>query len=206
MIRINLLGEKVDRTGTYMLQLVAYIGCVVLTLAGCFAFYGATSSELDSLTEEKGMLERRLAKLEKETKEVDDLEKKRGVLKEKLNTIALLKARKQGPVKVLDNINSAIPERAWLKALKEKGGVLEIDGIALDNQTVAQFMKNLEQQKTFGTVDLVESSEFVKDEVKLKQFILSVVLTSPVSLHGASSSSAGAQASSAASAPAKAGS
>lgn len=138
------------------------------------------------------MYEARLAKLETQTKQVDDLEKKRNLLKEKLTTIATLKIKKHGPVHVLDDLNNAIPEKAWITELRDKNGQLEISGVALDNQTIAQFMANLGNFGSFDRdkVDLVQSFEFQQDNVKLKQFTLAVALKDQLKLQQAAAAEA----------------
>lgn len=178
MIRINLLGEQVDHSASYALQLILAAACVLGTIGACFIVHQESTNRLESQRAEKELLDRKLAKLEKITKQVEDLEKKRRTLREKLMTIATLKAKKHGPVHILDDINNALPERSWLLSMKEKSGALEINGVALDNQTIATFMKSLEGGKYFGSVDLVLSTEYVQDDVKLKQFTLSVGLKS----------------------------
>ena len=178
MIRINLLGEKVDNTLRNLIHGTLYLSATAIALFACIVTHASLESELDGRNQEKALLTRKLQSLEKVTKQIDDLEKNKKTLQEKLQTIAMLKARKQGPVHVLDNVNQALPERAWLLALKEKSGALEVQGIALDNQTISSFMSNLEKLPYFRTVDLVLSTDYEKDSVKLKQFTLSVGLKS----------------------------
>ena len=190
MIRINLLGEKVDRTFSYVLQGLGYFSAVFLMVGVCFLFQGEIENQHFALKNEEASLRQRLARLEKVTKEIDDLEIKKKTLREKLQTISLLKAKKHGPVHILDDINLALPDRAWLTTLKEKSGLLEVTGIALDHQTVASFMNNLTQKRYFGTPDLVLSTEYIKDNVKLQQFSLSVPLQDPLKAKASASEAA----------------
>ncbi len=48
-----------------------------------------------------------------------------------------------------------------------------IEGVALDDETVANFMTNLRKSKLFKNVDLVVSEQFEQSKVKLKKFTLS---------------------------------
>ncbi|MCC6954799.1 MAG: PilN domain-containing protein, partial [Deltaproteobacteria bacterium] len=59
------------------------------------------------------------------------------------------------------------------------------NGIALDEQTIALFMSNLERGQFFGNVDLVLATEYVQDEIKLKQFSVSVALKDPLKANDA---------------------
>lgn len=172
MIRLNLLDEKVDRSGIHLLHgLVLGLG-LLLTAGACFLNYQGLGSQYDSLQNERGLLETKLSKLKKVTKEVEGLEKKKKLLADKLLTIANLKANKSGPVQLLDDLNLAVPERAWLDEVRESSGSIELSGVALDNQTVSDFMDNLEASKFFRDVDLGFSTQVVKDNVKLQSFSL----------------------------------
>jgi hypothetical protein len=117
------------------------------------------------------------------------LESKREDLNNKLAVIATLRRSKVGPVRVLDDLNMAVPERAWLSEIKEASGLLKINGVALDNQTVSLFMKDLEASDYFDNIELVESKQALakasdpsqlldltkgesSDSVKINQFAL----------------------------------
>ena len=93
-------------------------------------------------------------------------------LNDKLHVIALLKKSKSGPVRVLDDLNTSIPDRSWLSTLKESENVLHIAGFALDNQTIAAFMKDLARSDFFESVDLEETKIAQKDGVKIRAFSL----------------------------------
>jgi type IV pilus assembly protein PilN len=69
-----------------------------------------------------------------------------------------LERNKTGPVRLLDEIAMAVPkDKLWLTSLKESGGMLTLTGTAMDNETVALFMTNLEQSEHVSTVDLQSS-------------------------------------------------
>jgi type IV pilus assembly protein PilN len=178
MIRINLLGEKFDNSAAYALQGVLYLGSVFLTIFLLFLIQDSVEFERLSRIDEKEALSRRLVKLEQVTKQVKDLEEKQKTLKEKLTTIATLKRKKHGPVHVLDDLATALPEKAWVVDLTQKDNVISLKGIALDNQTVADFVSKVRQYPLFDPdrVEIVKSSEFLRDNVKLKEFLLTVQL------------------------------
>lgn len=177
MIRINLLGEKVDKTAVYVLQVMAFVLSMVLVSATCLFAHDAANQELESLTQNHQLLSMRLNKLRQKTKKVEKLEEQKKLLKDKLLTIATLKANKQGPVRVLDDLSNLIPEHAWLTDVTEKGSRLELGGVALDNQTIAGFMSRLEQSNYFEGVELLFALHHEEDGVKLKKFSLSAGLS-----------------------------
>ena len=178
MIRINLLGEKKDKTGVYLGQILVYCCCLMLSAGIILEYHISKHNELGILTRRKESLENQAAKLREKTKAVEELEKNKRLLAEKLLTIAKLKAKKQGPVRLLDNLTQTIPDRSWLTSISQKGDECEIKGISLDNQTTAQFMEKLNKSKYFRRVDLQGAKQYIKENVKLQQFGLSTTLAS----------------------------
>ena len=110
MIRVNLLGEKVDHSATYTLQGVLYVCSILLSVFLIFLIHDSVVFEKNAKLEEKESLERRLTKLNVVTQRVQELEEKQKTLREKLTTIATLKLKKNGPVHVLDDLTNALPE------------------------------------------------------------------------------------------------
>jgi type IV pilus assembly protein PilN len=172
MIKINLLGDEtvIDTSGTWFL--IAYVFSVVATVLCCALLYFSAASSIQDYTSQADDLDTQLRKLKETTQEVHELEKKKKDLADKTNVIAILKKNKLGPVRILDDLNTALPDRAWLTDLRETGGLMRISGYALDNQTIAAFMKALEFSNYFESIDLGESREVDKDGTKIKEFTL----------------------------------
>jgi len=112
-------------------------------------------------------------------KQIDALKKEKELLKQKLAVIDSLKKDAQLPVKILAEIAAKTPaNRLWLKSLVLSGGKLQLTGVALDNATIAQFMRELRSSPYFIDADLANSSMVVIAEKKLKAFSLSCQLIS----------------------------
>ena len=180
MIRINLLGEKIDRTGTFLAHGLALAGAIVATTVFCFLYHDSALSDLDMSKKEQALLESQLNKLREKTKKVDDLEKNKKLLSEKLTTIARLKAKKSAPVHLLNDITINIPDRSWLTSIKQKPDGLEFEGVALDPQTVSTFMTQLGTSKYIGGVELTYSRQAMHEEVAVQEFAFLVKLSNPL--------------------------
>ena len=94
-------------------------------------------------------------------------------LQDKLNVINSLRREKSSPARVLDELSVGKPERIQLESLKKEGSKLGIEGIALDDETVANFMTNLRKSKFFKNVDLIVSEQIEQNKIRLKRFVLS---------------------------------
>ena len=125
----------------------------LLDLMGYFLFHlSNTRSELQTKQSE---LNAELKKYEKVLKTIAELEKKIKEIKAKLAVIKDLEMKKTGPVHLLEEISKAVPrDKLWLSALKESKGILELKGTAMDNETVALFMTNLEKSDYIQAVEL----------------------------------------------------
>lgn len=172
MIKINLLGDEtiIDHSSIYWLA--GYVASVAACFAVFFYLNSSITGSIDDLRGQEQSLEAQLNRLKATTKEVRDLEAKKEELRDKLAVIAILKRSKAGPVRVMDDLNLALPERAWLTNVKERDGRLRIQGLALDNQTIAGFMKELEGSDYFSAVDLVETKRAQWKGVRITSFIL----------------------------------
>ena len=170
MIKINLLGTStvIDYSGQYIIA--GFIGSVLISLGLFYFLLTSASTETEELNQKSQRLQSELNHVQKITKEVKDLEAKKAEYNRKLVIIAKLKKNKLGPVRVLDDLNMALPEKAWLTEVKEQDDSLQITGRALDNQTVASFIRELEKSDYFGE----RSNEILKqidmDGVKIKEF------------------------------------
>ena len=172
MIKINLLGEETFSDSQAPLFIAGYVASVVVLVVVCFFLRSSTISQIEERGTEKQNLEGRLAQLKKTTKEVNDLELKQKELANKLLVIAILKRSKSGPVNVLDSINSAVPDKAWLVEMNEARNDMTIKGVALDNQTVATLAKELEKSPYFVKADIDEVKAATSEKVRVSEFIL----------------------------------
>jgi type IV pilus assembly protein PilN len=170
MIKINLLGDDtvVDHSGK--LWIAAYVASVVMLLITFLALHQRAAHEIEDLTASKETKERELEKLKAKTQEVRNLEGKKRELAAKLTVIASLKKSKVGPVRILDDLSTAIPDRAWITELEEKSGTMMIQGMALDNQTIANFMEELDRSNYFDAVELDETVGGQRQGVPIKVF------------------------------------
>lgn len=149
MIKINLLPFRAARKRENVKrQITIYALCVFFTLTAMAYFFVKLSGDLSDIKDKESRLQKELQSYQKELDEIKDLEKKIAQIKKKLNVIDKLQEGKTGPVLLLSDIAEAVPkDRLYLTSLSEKKGSLSLTGTAMDNETVALFMENLEATK-----------------------------------------------------------
>lgn len=162
MIRINLLPLKevrraLDRRRQVSIALLS-LAVAALAMVVPFVLHGV---EIGRLEREIDALNAEVAKLNQQAREVRDLERKRADLRAKLKVITDLQSRRVGPVRMLEDLSGSTPEKLWIVDFTDSGGQATITGMALDNQTIATFMRQLQSSQYFFDVDLVEATENV---------------------------------------------
>jgi type IV pilus assembly protein PilN len=157
MIKINLLPFRAARKRENIKrQLIIYVSAIIICVLLGLYFYLDKSGELRGLKEEETRLNKELATYKRTLAKIKKLEKKVKEINAKLEVIKKLERGKTGPVFLLDEIAMAVPkDKLWLSSLSERRGTLSLNGTAMDNETVALFMNNLEASDHIGTVDLI---------------------------------------------------
>jgi len=167
MIRINLfpfraarIKENIRRqVGIYLLSLV-----FLLLLMGFFPYnpysYLNLNRDLKSFRQEHDAKKKELVSYKDTNIKIKTLGKTKKEVEVKLDKINELKKEKTGPVKLLDDIATSVPkDKLWLTNLKQYKGTLVLEGTAMDNETVADFMDRLEATESLQSVELVRTRQ-----------------------------------------------
>lgn len=174
MIRINLLPFRAARKKENIRREVTtyFLGLALLLTAMAY-LQMTSSSRLNELRAQEESARKELAIYEKNNRMATKIKAKIKELRDRLNVIRDLEARKGGPLRVLEEIALAVPaDRLWLESVVESGGLLTITGTAMDNDTVALFMTHLEKGETISSVDLkgTKLKEFSQYKAKASGF------------------------------------
>jgi len=177
MIRINLLPFRAARKRENIRRQVSVSGLLFLLFILIFGVWFISLSS--NVSELKSQESNKKAELEGYKVELEELKKLEAMIKEiktKLDVIKELEKGKTGPVLLLSSVADAVPKnKLWLTSFKESNGSLTLTGTAMDNETVALFMNNLEKAETIITsVDLtsVTLKEIQQYKLKVSDFIL----------------------------------
>jgi len=178
VIRVNLLPvREVEREAGRRQETRLVVLGVALVAVMLVGIEVGSRMQLGPLKKEYSKLQADIVALDKKSAELAQLETEKKDLEEKLKTIATLEAKKIGPVNVLSDLSDAAPEQVWLLEFKESGGLATISGLGLDDQTIANFMRNLDGSPYFDGVDLVETQQSEQDGVQLKRFVVNARLS-----------------------------
>jgi type IV pilus assembly protein PilN len=176
MIRINLFPFRAARIKENIRrQVTIYLLSTVFLLLALSYYTLDFNKKAKILRADQEAKQHKLATFRATTSKLKRLKDTIDDVTLKLNTIRELEKAKTGPVKLLDDIAMSIPrEKLWLISLRESGGILTLEGTAMDNETVADFMNRLESTESMKSVELVKTQqkEVTQLKLNLKDFAL----------------------------------
>jgi type IV pilus assembly protein PilN len=177
MIRINLLPFRAARKKENIRRQVSiFVLSLAFLLIILFYYNWSLGSKIDNLDAQIKQTESELTKYDKINKEIAQIKKKLSNLKQKMAVMKNLESHRFEPTRLMDTMTQVIvPKRMWFTRLDSKGQNVTINGIALDNKTVADFMVRLEKSEIFSDVDLKTLKQRRVEKSNLKSFQISCV-------------------------------
>lgn len=181
MIRINLLGgpraKAAKAEWDVRVELVGGIALVILTIVGCLYYSGMLDSEISARELEKEQKNKQIAVLQEKLKQVQDFEQKKKLLEDKNRIIEQLEKSRAGPVKVLDYVSQSMePLKIWLTRLSVKGNDVELEGRAMTNDDIVEFVNNLNRTGYFTDIRLLETRAGSEAKLNVYQFKVNLTL------------------------------
>jgi type IV pilus assembly protein PilN len=172
MIRINLLPFRAARKKENIRrQISIFFLSFFLLIVGLFAWYISNKGTIGDLKRDITQTNNELAKYKKITDKIQEIKAKLQTLEKKTEVINKLERNRFEPVILLDTMSAkVIPKRMWFEGFSAKGNSVRIDGIALDNKTVADFMTRLEGTGLFKSVQLKKITMTTIKNANLKKF------------------------------------
>ncbi len=176
MIRINLSPKKIEKKRENVrIQIMFFALILTAVLAGCFLIYNNKASEVTAANQRVEEKRKNLLTFQSVEKRLKDMQGREKELQDRLTTVERIIKRRDLPIQVLDELSKTIvPDKIWLTSAKEDSLVVTIEGYAMDNQTIAAYLKRLESSPTFTAVELRQSKQDIVAEIKLQKFTISM--------------------------------
>lgn len=156
MIRINLLPVRQMKKKTQALRLLFLSGvALVATLVVLLLATGFLSTRVSGLEKSIKDLTAREKELQKTLDKINELEKTKKLVEQQTGVVNKLKKKSQLTVRILDDIADRTPhERMWLESFAQDPNSLKLSGMALDNRTIANYLKDLKKSPYLDNVTL----------------------------------------------------
>lgn len=180
MIKINLLPVRAAQKKEKLREqlILAVVGLVVV-LVGCATAYTTVVAKTMQKQKEIAKQEQEIEQLQKIIGEVGRVKKLQEELQGKLDVLDRLKQNKSGPVHLLDELSKALPEKLWIESFKEAAGKIDLTGTGLNEETVALFLKQLDESPYFKNVELQVIEQTAAQNVKLHRFTIICQIEGP---------------------------
>ncbi len=176
MIQINLLPIRTRKKRELARQFVSvYLLTIVLVCAAMAYIWFDNAREIDSLNSRLSQVQREVEQYKKFEALLQELTKKKEIVDKKRSIISDLQKDRDSIVRILALLSVQIPpEKMWFDRLVQAGNSMTLDGVALSNEAIVEFMRNLESSPYVekGSVNLVHSRQTVVSDKKLREFQL----------------------------------
>jgi type IV pilus assembly protein PilN len=160
MIKINLLPVRAAKKREFgRQQLVLFAVLVVAAFVGNYLWLNKVDSELEDMNRRIANTRAEIAQLEKTIGEVKSIKEEKKALEDKLKILETLKQGRTGPVKVMDELATLIPQRVWIAEYSEAGGGVTMTGRAAAYEDLSAFSKKLKASKHFRDIVIRRASQ-----------------------------------------------
>lgn len=173
MIRINLLPVK-ELKAEVSRRRETFLGVssLVMVLLALAALYGYQALQVSNLEKDLADARTELQQLAAKAKSVTELQTRIAEFQGKHKVIEDINKKKAGPVRIMENLSASTPTALWLTQFKETSGDLTITGVAMDNQTIADFLKSLASHANFHNTELVETVQTDQAGMPPRRFLI----------------------------------
>ncbi len=175
MIKINLLPFRLARKKENIRRQVSIFFLSIVMIALGLTWYTLNMDkkvvETRALTKQ---VKAQIALYKEKADRVTQIKKNLKILENKLKIVSSLEKQRNAQLLFLEELSDKIvPERMWIESVKADSTRVTLKGIAFDNPTIADFMKNLETSFLFANIDLKQSKvQTFQGGVMLKSFEL----------------------------------
>ena len=172
MIRINLLPFRTERKKENVRRQVSlFLLSLALVLIVLVYYNFNLSSKIGKLNQKITNTKTELNRYNEINQEIARIKKNLENLRKKMAVIEQLELDRHAPVQLLDTMTQVLmSKRMWFTKLEVKDKTVSINGIALDNKTVADFMVRLQNCGLFSNVNLKTLKRQLVQKSNLKSF------------------------------------
>lgn len=173
MVRLNLLPwREARRQRNKRLFLIYGMAAVLATLGVAIASYLVIDGMTQTQEARNAFLTAEIARLDKQIKEIKEIEKKKADLLARMDIIQELQRIRPEIVHLFDEIVTAMPDGVFLTGIKQSGRNVILEGRAQSYSRVSDLMRNIKASTwiTNPTLNIIKDQS--KGATDLSQFEL----------------------------------
>jgi len=196
MTRINLLPWREARRAQRQRELIGMLVAAAMVAAGIvFLVHAEIASRIEFQQERNNYLRGEIARLKKAAEELQELQKTRSRLVDRLNVVQKLQTVRPGMVRMLDELVRQVPQDIYLTGFKTATNQVTLDGIARSDNVISDFMRDLKNSDTnlFGepVLQVIETRSVNNVPARVFQLIVPLKLGSDIEQTGGDKTAGG---------------
>jgi type IV pilus assembly protein PilN len=180
MARINLLPWRAALRKERQRQFIS-ISVAAAVLTGLVVLYAHLhlGSLIDEQNRRNELLNREIAELDRQIREIRDLEKTKSELLARMGVIEQLQRSRPHVVHLFDQIARTLPDGVFLTSLDHKSGALTMQGVAQSNARVSTYMRNIDSSTWLAEPRLTVIQTRERERIRVSEFTLRALQVNP---------------------------
>ena len=175
MIRVNLLPHREIRRKQQQQQFFIMLGVAVAIGAGIwFVVHAYLDDQLDNQKNRNKYLQTEIDKLDKQIAEIQKLKDQTAALLARKRVVETLQGTRSEVVFLLDQLVRQLPEGVYLKAIRQTGTKVMINGYTQSQARVSTLMRNLESSPHLEQPSLVEIKAAQLGAQRMNEFTMNI--------------------------------
>ncbi|MFA7555254.1 MAG: PilN domain-containing protein [Spongiibacteraceae bacterium] len=180
MANINLLPWREERRQELkqaflvVLGVVAAIAFAIVVLAD-----RAVSSAIESQQGRNNYLTSQISELDLQVKEINELERKRRELLDRMKVIQELQGNRPIIVRIFDELVRSLPDGVFYTDLSRKVNSIELKGVAESNNRISSLMRKVDKSEWFSDPNLTAVKAQPNYGEQASEFTLSFKISTP---------------------------
>ena len=157
------------------------LGALIVTVLGMGYWHLFVQGQIDHQNDRNRYLEGEIAKVDKQIREIRDLERTRQKLISRMKVIEDLQVSRPQIVHLFDELVTVVPDGAFLTELVQRGRSLVLNGRAQSNARVSTYMRNIEASPWMDSpqLSIIENKDVDQPSSKDNTFQLGLVQVVP---------------------------
>lgn len=174
MIKINLIpAREIEKFENIKRELVIFfLGCVLIFSIGMYLTINLNNKS-NNLKSQLKAVQKALKEYQGIEKKLAQLEREKAKVEKRLKIISNLEKQRMHAISTLQEIVKRFPvKKMWFEELSLNSMNLTIKGVALDNESIAEFMRRLKKSAYFAQVELIKTEKRQIQDSNLRSFTL----------------------------------
>jgi Tfp pilus assembly protein PilN len=171
MIRINLLPKKV-RKEAIKSDLILFVMLLVVAFVIGTGIYLNNAAQIARLKTDVTRTKQSIASMEKFYKEYLALEKEKKEISTRISLIEKIRAGRGLAARIMYDLPALVKDSIWLKRFKKDDDRFDLEGRALENESVSDFVEKLSKIPYAKNVELKSVEDVTEEGVVVKKFLV----------------------------------